>query len=75
METTVRFSSVNDMENFVSISKKYDFSIILEMEKIKLDAKSVMGLLSLELMKPIKLIAETDDASEYFKEIHDYIVE
>ena len=75
METTVRFSSVNDMENFVSISKKYDFSIILEMEKIKLDAKSVMGLLSLELMKPIKIIAETDDASEYFKEIHDYIVE
>lgn len=73
METTVKFSSVKDIEDFVAISQKYDFNIVLEMGKIKLNAKSLMGILSFELLKPVKLTAETDNAQSYFEEIHEYI--
>ncbi|MDD6991064.1 MAG: HPr family phosphocarrier protein, partial [Oscillospiraceae bacterium] len=39
------------------------------------DAKSIMGIFSLDLSKPISLEAHTDDASEFFENIKQFIVE
>ena len=38
------------------------------------DAKSLMGIFSLDLLQPIKLIAEKDDP-QLFEELKDIIVE
>ena len=39
------------------------------------DAKSIMGIFSLDLEKPIALEAHTEDASEFFAAIKQYIVD
>ena len=39
-----------------------------------IDAKSIMGIYSLDLTKPIELQAHTDDAEDLFKAIDKYIV-
>ncbi len=38
------------------------------------DAKSIMGIFSLDLSKPIELNAHTDDADKFMKDIAKYIV-
>lgn len=39
------------------------------------DAKSIMGIFSLDLSKPIELEAHTDDASAFFAQIKQFIVD
>ena len=39
------------------------------------DAKSIMGIFSLDLLSPITLTAYGDDCDKLFEELKDYIVE
>ena len=71
----ISLSSINDVKNFVNIVTKYDFEIDLSSGRYIVDAKSIMGIFSLDLSKPIKLEAHTDDASEFFAQIKEFIVD
>lgn len=71
---TVSLQAINDVKDFVNIVMKYDFDIDLVSGRYAVDAKSIMGIFSLDLSKPIQLNAHTDDAEEFFKEIDKYIV-
>ena len=72
--TTVSLQAINDVKEFVNIVMKYDFDIDLVSGRYAVDAKSIMGIFSLDLSKPIQLNAHTDDAEEFLKEIDKYIV-
>ena len=54
--------------------EKYPFSVDLSEGRYLVDAKSLMGIFSLDLLQPIKLIAEKDDPN-LFEELKDIIVE
>ena len=56
--------SIVDVKNFVNIVNEYDFDIELESGRYIVDAKSIMGIFSLDLSKPIKMRIYTDDVSE-----------
>ena len=71
---TVSLQAINDVKDFVNIVMKYDFDIDLVSGRYAVDAKSIMGIFSLDLSKPIQLNAHTDDAEKFFKEIDKYIV-
>lgn len=51
----IMLSSINDVKNLVNIVCKYDFDIDLSSGRYVVDAKSIMGILSLDLSKPIKV--------------------
>lgn len=70
----IKLSSIEDVRNFVNIVSKYDMEIDLSSGRYIVDAKSIMGIFSLDLMKPIKLTAHTDDPDPLFAEIKPYIV-
>ena len=72
--TTVRLSQIDDVKNFVNIIMRYEFDIDLASGRYAVDAKSIMGIFSLDLSKPIELRAHTEDAEELFKAIDAYIV-
>ena len=59
---TVVLSSINDVKNFVNIVTKYDFEIDLTSGRYVVDAKSIMGIFSLDLSKPIDLNIHAEDA-------------
>ena len=60
----IRLYTISDIRDFVNIAAKYDFDIDLISGRYVVDAKSIMGIFSLDLMKPIELTAEIEDAAE-----------
>ena len=73
-KTTVLLQAINDVKDFVNIVMKYDFDIDLVSGRYAVDAKSIMGIFSLDLSKPIELNAHTDDADKFINDISKYIV-
>lgn len=71
----VMLATINDVKNFVNIVTKYDFDVDLVSGRYAIDAKSIMGIFSLDLSKPIKLEAHSDNVDAFFAEIKPFIVD
>lgn len=69
-------SSINDVKDFVNIVSKYDFDVDLTSGRYVVDAKSIMGIFSLDLSKPIDLNihAENQDADNIIELLKPYLV-
>ena len=70
----IKLSSIEDVRKFVDIVSKYDIDIDLSSGRYIDDAKSIMGIFSLDLLKPIKLTAHSDNTAELFAEIKPYMI-
>lgn len=71
----IRLSSIQDVRNFVDLVTKYfDVEIDLVSGRYVVDAKSIMGIFSLDLFNPITLNAYTDDAAKLLEDLKPYIV-
>lgn len=73
-KTTVFLQTINDVKEFVAVVMHYDFDVDLVSGRYAVDAKSIMGIFSLDLSKPIQLNAHTDDADDFLDKISKYIV-
>ncbi len=72
--TTIMLNTINDVKLFVNTVAKYDFDVDLVSGRYAIDAKSIMGIFSLDLSKPIQLEAHSDDCEAFFDEIKNFIV-
>ena len=63
------------VKNFVNIVSKYPYDIDLHSGRFIIDAKSVLGIFSLDLSKPIVLEIDEDNCDDLIDELKDYIVE
>ncbi len=73
----VRLSSIQDVRSFVDIVTKYNMDIDLSSGRYVVDAKSIMGIFSLDLLNPIKLSAQSDkeeDVKALMEDLKAYIV-
>ena len=57
----IKFLSISDVKEFADIVSAFDYDIDLVSGRYVVDAKSIMGIFSLDLSKPISLVAHTDD--------------
>ena len=73
--TTVMLGTINDVKNFVAVVTQCDYDVDLISGRYAVDAKSIMGIFSLDLSKPIKLEAHTDNADDFFAKIKEFIVD
>ncbi|MDE6781603.1 MAG: HPr family phosphocarrier protein [Ruminococcus sp.] len=73
-KTNIFLQAINDVKDFVTIVMHYEFDIDLVSGRYAVDAKSIMGIFSLDLSKPIELNAHTDDAEDFLKDIEKFIV-
>ncbi len=69
----VSLFSNTDVKDFVNIVGKYDFDIDLVSGRYVVDAKSIMGIFSLDLTKPIEVQFHTENADEIIEELKPYI--
>ncbi len=77
-EVKIRLSSIQDVRTFVDTVTKYNIDIDLSSGRYVVDAKSIMGIFSLDLLSPITLVAQTDDAAQVealLADLKDFIVE
>ncbi len=70
----IKLESIGDVKTFVNAVSKYDFDVDLMSGRYAVDAKSIMGIFSLDLSKSIELVAHTDDAEKFMEEISAFIV-
>lgn len=68
-------TSINDVKDFVNLVARYDFDVDLVSGRYVVDAKSIMGIFSLNLSKPIKIEIHSDDCDEFVGKIERFIVE
>ena len=71
----INLSSINDVKEFVNVVNKYDFDVDLASGRYIVDAKSIMGIFSLDLSKPIKVEvhSDSDEAQAFIDSINHLI--
>jgi len=70
----ILLKSINDVKDFVNIVNKYDFDVDLTSGRYIVDAKSIMGIFSLDLSKPIKVEIQTEDGGKFMAEMKNFII-
>lgn len=70
----IMLRSINDVKDFVNTVNKYDFDVDLTSGRYVVDAKSIMGIFSLDLSKPIKVEIHVEDCGAFCDEVKNFIV-
>ena len=73
-EFEIRLSSINDVKCFVNAAALCDYDIDLSGGRYLVDAKSIMGIFSLDLMHSLRLIVHSDECEDLKEKIGDFIV-
>jgi len=73
-EFKVRIETIEDVKKFVSTVMAFDFDIDLISGRYAIDAKSIMGIFSIDLSKELKMVAHTDDTTELEAALEHFIV-
>jgi phosphotransferase system HPr-like phosphotransfer protein len=60
----ILLGTINDVKEFVNIVTGYDFDADLVSGRYAVDAKSIMGIFSLDLSKPITLNVHSENGDE-----------
>lgn len=66
--------TINDVKAFVNSVAKYDFDVDLLSGRYAVDAKSIMGIFSLDLSKAITMEIHSDNCQNFLNEIKPFIV-
>lgn len=70
----VQFKTTESVKDFVNIVCKYPFDVDLHSGRYVVDAKSLLGIYSLDLSKPIVCEAYHDNCDELISDIKAFIV-
>ncbi len=69
----VMLSSIVDVKNFVNLVNEFDFDVDLVSGRYVVDAKSLMGIFSLELSKPIIMRVYSEDTTKLEESLKEFI--
>lgn len=58
---SISLNSIDKVKSFVNAIAQFDFDFDLVSGRYVIDAKSIMGIFSLDLSKPIELSIHTDE--------------
>lgn len=73
--TSILLSSIEAVKKFVTLTNNYCFPINLATDKYKIDAKSIMGVFSLDLSKPVTIEVDGDESGELIAQLQQFKVE
>ena len=71
---SVKLPTIEAVQKFVDTVCEFDADITLSSGRYIVDAKSIMGIFSLDLLSPITVIAHTENAEEFFDKIQKFSV-
>ncbi len=71
----IRINTIEDVKNFVTTVTKCNYDVDIVSGRYAIDAKSIMGIFSLDLSKPIDLAIHTEDnLNEILEALKPYII-
>ncbi len=65
----IKLSFAEEVKTFVNIVNRYDYDMDLRAGRHVVDAKSILGIFSLDLSRPIALEVYTDSCEELERDI------
>ncbi len=71
----ISLNSIDKVKSFVNEVSKFDSDFDLVSGRYVIDAKSIMGIFSLDLSRPITLSIHADDDESILAALKPYIVE
>ena len=71
---TIRINTINDVKNFVTIVTKCSYDVDIVSGRYAIDAKSIMGIFSLDLSKELELRVHSDNCEELIEELDSFII-
>ena len=71
----IRLSLVENVNKFVNVVSRYPFEMDLRAGRHVVDAKSILGIFSLDLSRPITLDIYSDDCETLLEEIKPFVEE
>ncbi len=71
----IKLGSVSDVQDFVRSASARQFNVEAILDTERVDAKSIMGLFTLDLRKPLLIEADGGDeqVDEFMKEIGNFV--
>ena len=73
-EMAITLTNIQDIRSFVNEVILVDYDVDLAQGRYVIDAKSIMGIFSLDLLSPITVIAHTEFASDLFDKLQKFAV-
>ena len=70
----IRLSTIEDVRNFVNAVTACEYDVDLASGRYIVDAKSIMGIFSLDLMNPIRMTVHAEECEAFEKSIAAFIV-
>ncbi len=70
----IMLSTIRDVQSFVGISTAYEGDLDLSSGRYVVDAKSIIGIFSLNLLSPITLTIHSGDADSLIKSLDAFLV-
>ena len=71
-EKTVLLSNFTKVKSFVALASSLPYEVSLVEGKKRVDAKSMVGIFSLDLTKPLTVIADTDSVAILSKKLEPF---
>ena len=72
----ISLNSIDKVKSFVNAITQFEFDFDLVSGRYVIDAKSIMGIFSLDLSKPIELVIHAEDHLDEIKDnLKPYIVD
>lgn len=69
----IRLNTINDVKEFVNAVTLCDYEVDLVSGRYAIDAKSIMGIFSLDLTQPVELRVHTDECGGFMQSIDKFI--
>lgn len=69
LEKQLMLENFEDVKKFVEITNSKDYPIELLSGKYIINAKSIMGIFSLDLTKPVTMVAHCDNIAELSRQV------
>ena len=69
----IRLSLVENVNNFVNIVTRYPYEMDLRAGRHVVDTKSILGIFSLDLSKPITLEIYSDECDDLMEQIKPFV--
>ena len=70
----ISLNSIDKVKSFVNVISQFDSDFDLISGRYVIDAKSIMGIFSLDLAQPIDLTIHADNDAEILKALDSYLV-
>ncbi|HAL74886.1 MAG TPA: serine kinase [Clostridiales bacterium] len=71
---TVQLKSINDVKDFVRIVNDFPYDVDLASGRYIVDAKSIMGIFSLDLTQPIEVDIHSDNGEDLKQKLQPFII-